>query len=252
MHATEHSIVLVTPVWMDSQRLVRFGPQLAIALKESGLPVRWIVSDDGSGAEEQARVATLVESLQEIYPDVEALLLPDRSRKGGAIYRAWAKCEGADWLAFVDADGAVDADGVPKLINRAVELGKDAGCIAIRRDSAETPVQRDSGRMVSFWAFSTLVRQLVGIQFLDTQCGAKVVPARVYFQAAELLKERGFVFDVELLLVLERFGAQVDELAVPWSEVSGSRMHPWRDCWGMIAGLLRIRKRDRRGHYGGR
>ncbi|MGB1127051.1 MAG: glycosyltransferase [Opitutales bacterium] len=249
MQDSDTTIVLVTPVWMDSKRLGKFGPELAKAIAESGLPVRWIVSDDGSGAEEQGRVEQLVESLQQVYPRVEALLLPERSRKGEAIYCAWNQCPDARWLAFVDADGAVAASSTLDLIRRAMQLGDLGACIAVRQDSAATPVQRTKGRAVSFKLFSFLVRRIVAIQFTDTQCGAKVVPGAVYFKVAKLLHERGFVFDVELLLLLQRFGATIEELPVPWSEVDGSKILPFRDAWGMVAGLLRIRCRSLRNAY---
>ena len=56
-------IVLVTPVWNDSQRLGRFGSDLARALAASSLPLCWIVSDDGSSVEEQMKLQTLVFAL---------------------------------------------------------------------------------------------------------------------------------------------------------------------------------------------
>ena len=40
-------IVLVTPVWNDAARLEAFGPALAAALASAGLPLRWVIADDG-------------------------------------------------------------------------------------------------------------------------------------------------------------------------------------------------------------
>ena len=247
MTQTEPSIALVTPVWNDSTRLAGFGPKLAEALLQSGLPVRWIVADDGSTAEEKEKVTKLVETFRATYPRVEAMLFEARSHKGGAIYAAWDACPGATWLAFVDADGAVDAPSMVHLLQAAVAAGASGGCIGGRHDSDETPLQRPLGRMLSFYVFTKLVHLLTGIRYEDTQCGAKVIPAAGYRQISANLQQRGFVFDVELLLALELAGYQIKELRIPWREMPGGKVNPLRDAWGMIAGLLRIRRRYMRG-----
>ena len=244
--ASAIQIVLVTPVWNDSTRLERFGPKLAQALSQSGLSVRWIVADDGSSKLEQGKVSALVECLQVVYPQVEAMLFEERARKGGAIYRAWDACPEADLLAFVDADGAIDAPSLLRLIQRACERFPDsgaAGVIGIRHDAVETPTDRPWTRALSFRIFTALVRGIVGIDFEDTQCGAKVIPAAEYRALAEQLMERGFVFDVELLQALVAHGCEIEEMAIPWREMPGGKVKPLRDAWGMLAGLLRIRKR---------
>lgn len=240
---------MVTPAWNDSTRLAGFGPKLAEALQQSGLAVRWIVADDGSPADEKEQVTRLVESLRQIYPRVEAMLFDERSHKGGAIYAAWDACPAATWLAFVDADGAVDAPSMLRLIQAAVAAGPQGGCVGVRHNSDETPLQRPLGRLISFYLFATLVRVLIGIRFEDTQCGAKVIPAEGYRAVADQLKERGFIFDVELLLALKRAGYPINELRIPWREMPGGKVHPLRDAWAMIGGLLRIRRRMKAGGY---
>lgn len=249
MSASQQSIVIVTPVWNDSERLSRFGPELARALAESELPVGWIVADDGSDPDETAKTRAVVENLSEQFPLITSMYFKERTRKGGAIYKAWLACENADWLAFVDADGAVDAESTVKLIRTAVVQGKNGGCVAIRQNAEDARVERAAGRAVSFRLFSTIVRIMVGIPFRDTQCGAKVIPGSVFRKIADSLLERGYVFDVELLLALHSAGAQILEMPVSWREMEGSKVNPLKDAWGMLEGLRRVRSRKRRGHY---
>ena len=91
------SIVLVTPVWNDSDRLAVFGPALARALAEAELPIRWIIADDGSDEDEANRYHALREDLARIYSDVDVLCCGSRSRKGGAVYDAWNHANRADY-----------------------------------------------------------------------------------------------------------------------------------------------------------
>lgn len=249
MSDPQDSIVLVIPVWNDSARFGRYAPFLAEALATSGLPVRWVISDDGSTQEEQEKLKRLLEDLRSIYPNTEYLFIQQRSRKGGAIYRAWDAYPEAEWVGFVDADGAMDSSTVLRLIRCAVEQGREGGCIAVRCDSKETPVKRPLSRLLSFRFFSLLVRLLLGLPFVDTQCGLKILPGRAYHSIAGKLQEKGFIFDVELLLALVRQGCPIKEVTVPWREIPRGKVHPLRDAWRMAVGLFRIRKRLRAGVY---
>ena len=128
-------IILVTPVWNDSARLARFGPVLGGALAGQDLPVHWVIADDGSTPEEKHRLAELLENFKEGYPDIRLMSSNHRSRKGGAVRMAWDAYPEADWVAFVDADGAVAATDLIRLIGKAVSSPSNASMVAIRRDS---------------------------------------------------------------------------------------------------------------------
>jgi dolichyl-phosphate beta-glucosyltransferase len=244
------NIVLVTPVWNDSTRLERFGGQLVQALAAADLRVRWMIADDGSCPAEQLKLAALQLGFVAVYPQVELIRSEQRSRKGGAIYQAWDACPEADLLAFVDADGAIDASATLHLLQRAGELGGASAVVGIRSDSAAAPVRRSWSRRLSCGLFVGLVRALLGVHFEDSQCGAKVVPAAAYRAVAPRLRERGFVFDVELLLALQHAGCRIEPLRIPWREMPGGKVSPVRDAWGMLAGLGRICKRWQTGWYG--
>lgn len=251
MPQQQDTIVLVVPIWNDSVRFGRYAPFLAEALSASCLPVRWVISDDGSTEEEQEKLKRLVEDLRTIYPHTECLYARKRSRKGGAVYRAWDAFPDAGWVGFVDADGAINSSTVLRLIRIAVESGKESGCIGVRCDSIETPVKRPLGRVLSFRFFSFLVRHLIGLPFVDTQCGLKILPGRAYRAVAGKLKEKGFIFDLELLLALDRHGSQIEAVAIPWREIPRGKVRPLRDAWRMAGGLCRIGKRLRAGSYEG-
>ncbi len=71
MPAPSNEILLVTPVWNDSVRLMDFGQDLAEALAKSPLPVRWVIADDGSEVEEDAALNELQITFGRMYPRVE-------------------------------------------------------------------------------------------------------------------------------------------------------------------------------------
>lgn len=248
-HTATPSIVLVTPVWNDANRLAVFGEALAHALAAAELPIQWIIADDGSDPEDALRYTALRDRFGAIYPHLQLLPLPHRSRKGGAVYDAWAQAIEADCYAFVDADGAVSPETMIHLIRIAIEAGGTQAVLGVRPLGGNAAVKRSLIRKGAFFAFRSMVRLLVGAGFEDTQCGAKVIPGAAYRQIAASLGERGFIFDVELLVALQPAGVALIEIPIAWTEVSGSRIRLSGDSWEMLKGLWRIRRRQRAGHY---
>ena len=255
MPEQQDNIVLVVPVWNDFDRFSRFAPFLAEALSASCLPVRWVISDDGSSPEEQEKLRCLMEELRAIYPRVECLFSSKRSRKGGAIYRAWNAYPEAEWVGFVDADGAINPSTVLQLIRTAVEEGNGMGRIGVRRNCSKTPVKRPFGRTLSFHIFSFLVRRLIGLRFVDTQCGIKILPGPAYRAIAHKLEEFGFIFDLELLLALDQAGYSIVEAEIPCRDVAVRIPSAWRMLIGFAHSqapesgsvLTRIMQLDERG-----
>lgn len=230
-------------------RLGQFAPTLANALAASGLPVKWVIADDGSSAEEARRLGDMITPLKSAYACIELMHCSQRFRKGGAIYEAWNEDDAAAWFAFVDADGAIDAATVVQLLKQALLSNDKLGIIGVRSNTEHAPAHRPLSRAISFKLFTFLVHWLTGLKYSDTQCGVKIVPAIAYRSIGNRLLERGFVFDVELLLAMETSGCDVKEVPIPWAEIPDGKVRPLRDAWAMLGGLLRIRKRSKAGHY---
>ena len=245
---TCQSIVLVTPVWNDSKRLAIFAPELGAAICDSNLPILWVIADDGSNASERLKYEEITDYVRTLGCQVDTIRLKDRSFKGGVIYEAWNNYPQADWLAFVDADGAVSAKSIIDLIYLAREKGEDACVVAVRSDQ-EKPVRRSYKRRCSCYLFMRLVKFILGLELGDTQCGAKVISGPTYRNFASQLRESGYVFDVELLVLLNIHAVNLLHYTVEWEEKARGKINLLRDGWSMLFGLLRIRRRLRSGTY---
>ena len=235
--------VLVTPVWNDSARLAYFGPSLAAALAASELSVHWVVADDGSSNTEKAALVRLVQEFSRSFSSIELQLNAKRYYKGGAIYSVWDQYKHTNYYAFVDADGAIDAQTVVSLLRQAMTQKSVAALVGIRQHTQNTPVRRKWIRKLMSKIFQSLVRFLSSVPVRDTQCGLKCIPASYYQSSAHTLRERGFVFDLELLTALQAKGCPINTVAIPWSEVPNGKIVLWQHIWSMLAGMIRIRKR---------
>jgi glycosyltransferase involved in cell wall biosynthesis len=249
MHSGDIACVLVTPVWNDSDRLARFGPQLAEALAASDLRVHWVVADDGSSRIEQEALACLVKEFRLKFSAIDLQLNSQRQYKGGAIYSAWDHFKDVDYLAFVDADGAILAQTVVEMLSQAMQQELPAALVGIRQHTLAAPVRRNWRRKLVSKVFQSSVGFFSGLHIRDTQCGLKCIPAIYYQSIAHSLKERGLVFDLELLSALQARGYPMCTHAIAWQEVAGGKVDAWKHTWSMLAGMFRIRSRLRSGDY---
>lgn len=241
MPESPSTILIVTPVWNDSARLAGFGTDLAKVLAAKSLPILWIIADDGSEQHDRERLTALRDSFAAIYPQVKLHFAALHRGKGAVVREAWALEPHADWLSFVDADGAVSAAEFLGLIETAVSTG--CSMLAIRKRTASTRIEESLFRGIAHRAFLRVARAMLALHCEDLQCGAKALRAVDYRKIAPLLRENGLAFDSELLCALHHSGAVWQETAVSWTEKKGSKIHPMRDAWGMLNALYRVRKR---------
>lgn len=234
-------ILLVTPVWNDSERLAGFGPGLARGLADSSLPLRWVIADDGSGDEERRRLSELAGEFAQWFPGVELHFAARHHGKGAVVREAWSLAPDAAWLAFVDADGSVTAEEMLGLVETAV--ASDRSVLGIRKRTATTRVEESLWRGVFHRGFLVAVRLLLCLRCEDPQCGSKVLAGDRYRRVAGELRENGLAFDSELLAHLHRDGSRWMEVPVNWVEKEGGKVKPLRDCWAMLVALFRIRRR---------
>jgi glycosyltransferase involved in cell wall biosynthesis len=203
--------------------------------------------DDGSGETEAELLAETVRSLQPEHPCLDdPLLLPENRGKGGAVYAGWdAGLEGDfEWLAFVDADGAVSADEAVRLLRALVGQKEDppVALFAARVRDGDTEVRRTPLRRLLGDTFRLIVRTIFRLPLRDTQCGLKAVPAGQYRAIRPALHERRFVFDVELAAHLVRSGHPPREFPISWEESPGSRLN-LRSAARMLFALFAVRWR---------
>jgi hypothetical protein len=89
-------------------------------------------------------------------------------------------------------------------------------------------------------SFNLLIRFLFGLNFHDTQCGAKVFRKTAIDKILPSMVSRGFEFDVELLWRLKKAGSHVVEVPIEWQNKGDSRVKK-RDMVRMVRGLFRVR-----------
>ena len=164
--------------------------------------------------------------------------------KGAAVKTGMNLAEGTFHL-MVDADGATDfGNGLENLTRELQETiqglatsrkengdnsrsGRDP-MIAVFGSRAhlekESTAQRSFVRTVLMKAFHFFVTMFVSSKVHDTQCGFKLFTNSASCSVFETLHLRRWAFDTEIVLLCDKQGIDMLEIAVPWKEVDGSKL----------------------------
>jgi len=246
MPSRQSPTLLVVPAFRESQRLPNFLPDLcrAVATLE-GSPVKIRVVDDGSGSTEQEFLIELVAELRQSFPFLQEPLILEKNRgKGGAVYAGWDASKGMTFgsLGFVDADGAVSASEVVRVLE--LVPGSDSGeCLyAARLDDTDQAIKRTLIRKWLGLLFRRLTRMFFKLPIRDSQCGFKIIPAEPYHEIRGLLTELRYCFDIDLTIHLLKAGVKIREVPISWTETPGTKITISQGT-KMLSSLWQLRKK---------
>jgi hypothetical protein len=229
---------LVVPAYNEGARLADGVSRLHDAIAAGAIDpaaTEFIVVDDGSADDtsEQARRHFGA------FPHVQYIRLPHNRGKGGAVRAGVAVASGA-FIAFADADMAIDPAQTPQFLRALRDTELAIGSRAANGSSVD---RHSLSRSVMNRTFNRLVNLLTGVGLDDTQCGFKAFRApagKLLFHCTET--ER-FAFDVEILSLARVLGLGITEVPVRWLRVKGSQIRPMADARSMARDVYRASRR---------
>jgi glycosyltransferase involved in cell wall biosynthesis len=245
------TISVVIPAYNEGARLPPFVESLTrVALQQTHPAVEFIISDDGSKPDHIERERACVEAAQARLAEARSphrfVFLPAERNggKGSAIRNGWRQSEpGAEWLAFLDADGAVNAEEFMRLALLAATSREMDVLVGSRILMAGRRVVRNSFRHYQGRVFATLTDSLFHLGFYDTQCGVKFFRASLLRPLLDGLQENRWLIDVELLVRMKQQGARALEVPIDWEDLGDSKVIPGLDAARMFWGLLKMERR---------
>ncbi|SCF41321.1 GtrA-like protein [Micromonospora saelicesensis] len=153
-------------------------------------------------------------------PGVEVLHL-DAKGRGRALSAAWS-ASSAPVLAYMDVDLSTDLAALLPLVAPLISGHSD---LAIGTRLARTSrVVRGTKREVISRAYNLLLRGALAARFSDAQCGFKAIRADVAAELLPLVRDTGWFFDTELLVLAQRAGLRIHEVPVDWVDDPDSRV----------------------------
>ncbi len=187
------------------------------------------------------RTIEVVERVRRDCRGVCVLDFPERIGKGGALIRGLKAAPQADWIAYVDADGATP----PQELLRLASLCRNQDCVIGSRWLPGSILHRPQprARRLASRIFHYIVQALFRLNVQDTQCPAKVFSKKAAEAVRPNLRIADLAFDVNLLYAMKRAGCKIHEEPTEWTDQLGSKVTQtlFRSSLVMLLSVLRLR-----------
>jgi len=234
---------IVIPAYNEETRLDATLSTIAEYLEAGGIDAEILVVDDGS-KDKTAEVAARALAGRR----GRVVANPENRGKGYSFRRGVLESQGR-FVLMSDADLSTPI-GDHATLWRAIR-DRDLDIVIGSRALPGSDVQVPQGwlRQTMGKCFNAIIRAATGLPFRDTQCGFKLMDRERILPLVEKMVINGFAFDVELLFLCTRFGLSVADVPVTWRNATGSKVSIVGDPLKMIADVLKVRWRFRRGLY---
>jgi putative flippase GtrA len=208
---------MVVPVFNEQAALERSIRRLHAHLS-GGFPFTWrIVIADNASDDDTLDVAWHLAGELE---GVAVLHLPAKGR-GRALRAAWSASPAAV-VAYMDVDLSTDLRALLPLVAPLLSGHSD---VAIgSRLAGGARVVRGPKREAISRGYNALLHLALRARFSDAQCGFKAVRADVARQLLPAVRDEGWFFDTELLVLAQRRGMRIHEVPVDWVDDPDSRV----------------------------
>ena len=224
---------LTIPVYNEERSLRQNMTRLHVFLSQHFRLDREIVIADNGSTDKTLEIA---QSLARELPHVRVIHSSEKGR-GGALKRAWLESD-ADILSYMDADLSTEIEAFPRLIAALVTDGYDLATGSRLLNPALT--KRSVKREVTSQCYNRLVKALLRTHFSDAQCGFKAITRPAARHLLPMVEDNGWFFDTELLVIGEKLGYRVYDLAVRWVENPSTRVRVVRTALEDLKGLIRV------------
>jgi dolichyl-phosphate beta-glucosyltransferase len=236
-------ISIVIPAYNEGVRLPQTLVSVYQFLLNTYSDFEVIVVNDGSTDD----TVDVVEDFARHHDSVRLISYSQNQGKGFAV-RAGMLAAHGDYVLMNDADGSSPIGEVVRLQD-ALQRGADIAIGSRNKPDADKKVETLAYRKYLGNIFNLIVQTMLLRGINDTQCGFKLFKRSVAQNIFEVAQLNGFAFDVEILYIARIMGYKIEELAINWTNVPGSKVNLILDSAKMFVEILGIKIRSWFGAY---
>ncbi len=225
---------IVIPVYNEQAVLEQSVERLhAYCRTELAYDWRIVVADNASTDATLALARRLAGRLDRV-----AVVHLGAKGRGRALRRAWSDSD-AEVLCYMDVDLSTDLRALPPLI-AALASGHSELAIGSRLAPGARVVRGRKRELISR-SYNHLLHVALRARFSDAQCGFKAIRADAARRLLPEVADEEWFFDTELLVLAQRRGMRIHEVAVDWTDDPDSRVDIVSTALGDLRGVLRMR-----------
>ena len=221
-------VSIIVPCYNEENRIKPFLTSLIQFSKDNLKSYEIIVVNDGS------KDKTL-DVLKEFSKDIKLISYEKNKGKGGAVREGVLSSIGEKVL-FIDADGSIQPDEMPKMLEKLDSYDVVVG----DRASKDSDVNAIALRNITGKLFNFYVNVLFGYKTWDNLCGFKGFKKEIAKDLFADLIAYGWIFDVELFYKIHKKNYTLYKLPIKWVHKGDSKIK-LLDPFKMFFQLIKLR-----------
>ncbi len=225
---------IIIPFYNEAQRLPKSIGQVLEYLENQTHDWELILVDDGSQDHS-------IEYLNEFLTDARIKLLTHEKNSGkGSAVKTGILSSNGDLVLFSDADLSTPIYEIEKLldaINSGYKIAIGSRDVLGSHITKKQPfIRRALGKIAR-----TIIRSVLKMPYLDTQCGFKMFESSVAKKYFADMKTKRWSFDYEILYRAKKDGIFAKEVPVYWHDDTKSKINITQDYINCFIDLIKIR-----------
>ncbi|MBN2420932.1 glycosyltransferase [Candidatus Woesearchaeota archaeon] len=226
---------IIVPAYNEEKRSGKFIPFLLDFIKKHIPKTEIIIVNDGSTDSTAAVVNAHIKRLN-AQKFAKVIGYSKNKGKGNAVAFGVKAAKG-EKILFIDADGSISPEEIPCLLKKLNEYEVVCG----DRTSARSKIKTTVFRKITSFGFNFAVAVLFGYGMRDNLCGFKGFKKSVAKEIFSDLKDRRWVFDVELLYKIKKKKYSLHFMPIAWKYVGNSRIKMFIDPIKWFFRLISLR-----------
>ncbi|MHC4711835.1 MAG: glycosyltransferase [Planctomycetota bacterium] len=224
----------IIPVHNDCKRLETNILRLHEFLSASLAQYDWciVIADNASTDSTPEAGRRFAETLERV-----VYFRMEQKGRGRALRRTWMHSN-ADFVSYMDVDLSTNLKAVPEMMD-LFEKGSEV--ILGSRLIAGANITRCRHREIISRGWNFLVGAVFNTRFSDAQCGFKGLARAAKEVLVSQTEDPKWFFDTELLVLAEKQGFRMHEIAVEWVEDVSSTVQLARTIIDDVAAMVRLK-----------
>ena len=173
--------------------------------------------------------------------EIKYLFIKKKGR-GKAIKTSWLKIN-ADIYSYMDIDLSTGLSAIQETV---LNMEKGYDMVIGSRYQTGSKVKRNIYRSILSKGYNILVQLLFRTKVKDMQCGFKAINQRIIKQVLPKIKDNGWFFDTEMVLIAERENYRIKEIPIKWTDNPNTKVNILKTVINYLVNLtkLKVRMKD--------
>ncbi len=231
---TKYSIII--PAYNEEKRIKNTLINYVNFFRSTGESFEILVVLDGC----KDNTLGVVRELKEKYDEINYVNYEKNRGKGSVLIDGFKLAKG-ELITYTDSDGATLPETLYELSKKISDYDGIIGSRWI--NGAKIIKKQPISRRIASRGFNVLTRIILGLNYKDTQCAAKVFKKHAIDKIKDNVEPTNFAIDAVLLYHMKKEGFKIKEEPITWEDKEFSTLKIRKVIPNMFMALIKTRFR---------